>query len=72
MSKRLALLIVSLGAVASAQAMALYPENHHSHDSREPAADPAAAPEIDPASAISAFTLLAGGLAIIRGRRGGK
>jgi hypothetical protein len=28
-----------------------------------------AAPEIDPASAISALTLLAGGLAVIRGRR---
>jgi hypothetical protein len=27
------------------------------------------APEIDPASAISALTLLAGGLAVIRGRR---
>jgi hypothetical protein len=31
-----------------------------------------AAPEIDPASAMSAFTLLAGGLVLIRGRRGGK
>ena len=28
-----------------------------------------AAPEIDPASAISALILLAGGLAVIRGRR---
>jgi hypothetical protein len=28
-----------------------------------------AAPEIDPASAISALTLLAGGLAVVRGRR---
>jgi hypothetical protein len=31
--------------------------------------DPIAAPEIDPASAISALTLLFGGLAVIRGRR---
>ena len=31
--------------------------------------DPAAAPEIDPAGALSAFTLLAGGLAVVRGRR---
>lgn len=30
---------------------------------------PSAAPEIDPASAGSALTLLAGGLAVIRGRR---
>ena len=28
-----------------------------------------AAPEIDPASAMSALTLLAGGLAVLRGRR---
>jgi hypothetical protein len=28
-----------------------------------------AAPEIDPAGAMSAFTLLAGGLAVLRGRR---
>jgi hypothetical protein len=31
--------------------------------------DKIAAPEIDPASAITALTLLAGGLAVIRGRR---
>jgi hypothetical protein len=30
---------------------------------------PMAAPEIDPAGAMSAFTLLAGGLAVLRGRR---
>jgi hypothetical protein len=29
---------------------------------------PLAAPEIDPASALSALTLLAGGLAVLRGR----
>lgn len=30
------------------------------------------APEIDPAGAIAGLTLLAGGLAVLRGRRGGK
>jgi hypothetical protein len=30
------------------------------------------APEIDPASAISALTLLFGGLAVLRGRKGAK
>jgi hypothetical protein len=30
------------------------------------------APEIDPASAMSALTLLAGGLAVLRGRKSGK
>jgi hypothetical protein len=75
MSKKLALLILSLGAVASAQAMSLVPGNHHDRDRDPPAAGPsgpAAAPEIDPASAMSAFTLLAGGLVLIRGRRTGK
>lgn len=38
---------------------------HHHHLS----GGPAAAPEIDPASAIGALTLLAGGLAVVRGRR---
>ena len=33
---------------------------------------PAAAPEIDPAGAMAALTLLAGGLAALRGRRSGK
>jgi hypothetical protein len=30
------------------------------------------APEIDPAGAAAAFTLLAGGVAVLRGRRGKK
>jgi hypothetical protein len=30
------------------------------------------APEIDPASAMSALTLLAGGLVVLRGRKSGK
>ena len=33
------------------------------------ATGPAAAPEIDPASALSGLTLLLGGLAVVRGRR---
>lgn len=33
------------------------------------AGGPVAAPEIDPASAIAALSLLAGGLAVMRGRR---
>jgi hypothetical protein len=34
-----------------------------------PTAVPLKAPEIDPASALSALTLLLGGLAVVRGRR---
>jgi len=33
---------------------------------------PVLAPEIDPASAMAGLTLLAGGLAVLRGRRGRK
>jgi hypothetical protein len=72
MSKKLALLILSFGAVASAQAMS-FVRPPHDHAGRTPAeSPPVAAPEIDPASAMSAFTLLAGGLVLIRGRRSNK
>jgi hypothetical protein len=53
--KILGILVLSLAAVTTAYATAVVPPV-------------AAAPEIDPASAVSAFTLLAGGLAVIRGR----
>jgi hypothetical protein len=43
-------------------------EYDHSHQHRPPRHS-MAAPEIDPAGALSAFTLLAGGLAVLRGRR---
>lgn len=38
-------------------------------EAADPSPTPAAAPEIDPAMAGGALTLLAGGLAILRGRR---
>ncbi len=68
MSKKLIPLILALSVVATAQAH---------DDGRGPYVPPhdfhfaplTAAPEIDPASATSAFTLLAGGLVLIRGRR---
>jgi hypothetical protein len=40
-----------------------------SHDPGHQGGGPVAAPEIDPASAMSALTLLAGGLAVVRGRK---
>jgi hypothetical protein len=43
-------------------------EYEHSHHPTPPGHS-MAAPEIDPAGAMSAFTLLAGGLAVLRGRR---
>ncbi len=68
MSKKLVVLILALGAAASAQASNYLLINHHP----DTVVVPTAAPEIDPASAMSAFTLLAGGLVMIRGRRSSK
>ncbi len=62
--KILGILILSLAAATTANASRGYPAFEF-----KPFVAPPAAPEIDPASAVSAFTLLAGGLAIIRGRR---
>jgi hypothetical protein len=74
MAKLFAILILSVGGVSSVYADAnanflcipalswLFPCSP-SHPS-----GPTAAPEIDPASATSALALLAGGLAVLRGR----
>ena len=70
MSKFLGILILSLGIASAANAFGMRPESTYSHDvPKTSAPTPTAAPEIDPASALGAFTLLAGGLAVIRGRR---
>ncbi len=67
------ILILSFASITAAQALTFRPDI----PVRGPGGGggsgggntPAAAPEIDPASAVSALTLLAGGLAVIRGRR---
>jgi hypothetical protein len=73
MRKLLGIMILSCGVMGAAQASNdgfLFfkplprPPLPIRHDPK-----PTVAPEIDPASAISAFTLLAGGLVVIRGRR---
>jgi hypothetical protein len=65
MSKIIAVLVWSLAAAAFAQA-----DRDHDRDWGWGDRDhgPVAAPEIDPASAVGALTLLAGGLAVVRGR----
>jgi hypothetical protein len=69
MFKKLAMLIVAAGAIATAQAQA-GEDGPHFFDRGPPTwSHPTAAPEIDPASAMSAFTLLTGGLVMLRGRR---
>jgi hypothetical protein len=45
------------------------PSHDHDHDHGPGGGGPVAAPEIDPASAVSALTLLMGGLAVVRGRK---
>ncbi|HTB65968.1 MAG TPA: hypothetical protein VK727_07040 [Steroidobacteraceae bacterium] len=83
MSKVLSVLVLSLAATSAAHAFETAPPwvqhavaNHEAlktdHDGSKSTAatdPPAAAPEIDPAGAMSAFTLLAGGLAVLRSRR---
>lgn len=55
--------LLAMGCVGFAQAGQI--DSNRDHEKH----DRIAAPEIDPASAISALTLLCGGLAVIRGRR---
>ena len=69
----LALVLMAMAGVASASAsrtsdqcfhilwFTFCPETDHP--------SPAKAPEIDPASAMAGLTMLAGGLAVLRGRR---
>jgi hypothetical protein len=63
----LAMLSMAAGSVAFADG------DHGHHEHQWPPTwwhDPVSAPEIDPASAISGLSLLIGGLAVVRGRRG--
>jgi len=68
MLKLLGIFTLSLLAVGSAQAMQPLPPWAHSNPPPSPSG-PVTAPEIDAAGAVSALTLLAGGIAVIRGRR---
>lgn len=62
MSKLLAAFIIAFGMAGTAHALTIL--HHHGGN---PGATPA--PEIDPAAAMAALTLLGGGLAVLRGRR---
>ena len=80
MSKVLTILALSLGVATAANAGSSRPHytyasvNRQSQTSQTVTTNATseavtAAPEIDPAGALSAFTLLIGGLAVVRGRR---
>ena len=69
MSKPLAILMLSLGSLtlaATANAGIWDFFNHDHSDCKRKCM--ASAPEIDPASALGALTLLGGGLLVLRGR----
>ena len=61
--------------VCSSFALGAHAEDHfwHTHTAEQHSfsshSDAVAAPEIDPASALSGLTLLLGGIAVVRGRR---
>lgn len=75
-AKSLVLAIAAAGCVSALPAYA-HPthfrnghlQRHFDHDSVMTDPSPMAAPEIDPGMAAGALTLLAGGLAVVRGRR---
>jgi len=65
----LALMVATMATVATPASAAdtaflFFPQEHHDRGF--------SAPEIDPASALSAMTMLASGLVIVRGRRSKK
>jgi hypothetical protein len=66
--RKLTLAIASLAVACVGPAQIGYSRDHDKDKDKDKTVT--AAPEIDPASAISALTLLAGGLAVVRGRRG--
>jgi len=68
MSKLVGILILAFGTAAAATSYAASPRDSFEARARD-ATTTAAAPEIDPASAFSALTLLGAGVAVIRGRR---
>jgi len=69
----LALVIATLStpAIAAADGFFFFGDGGN-HDHHGPSGPSFAAPEIDPASALSAMTMLASGLVIVRGRRSKK
>jgi hypothetical protein len=70
MSKSILLALLGLTVASGAYADDRYWWHTHAEEIRsDRAADTVAAPEIDPASALSGLTLLVGGIAVMRGRK---
>ena len=74
-SKVIGILALSLGCGSVAFATGWSPSAHFGTDTARfqlQSVSTTSAPEIDPAGALSGLTLLAGGLAVVRGRRSKK
>lgn len=70
MSKLIAMVVLTMFAGSAAYASGAWTASeHYWHTGSKWATAPVSAPEIDPASGLSGLTLLAGGLAVLRGRR---
>jgi hypothetical protein len=72
MIRLVAALLFSVSGIAVAAAEAGHGPGKSSGDWDDHKGFSVRAPEIDPASAMSALTLLAGGLVVLRGRKSGK
>lgn len=70
MSKFIGICLIALATTTVANAFPIAFDHHGGRD--QSWNSPASAPEIDPASAASGLTLLAGGLMVLRGRRSNK
>lgn len=68
MSKLIAIVVLTMFAGSAAYAAGHWTASEHywTHGAKDTTIS---APEIDPASSLSGLTLLAGGLAVLRGRR---
>ena len=69
MSKWLIAMMAALAVGSAAYADDNQGNNNNQGDDNQGQNTPTAAPEIDPGTALSGLTLLAGGLAVIRGRK---
>lgn len=79
MSKVVAIVVLSLCAGTAAYAKSWHAQSHigwasEAHEASEASGTggAVAAPEIDPSGAMAGLSLLAGGLAVLRGRRSKK
>lgn len=72
MSRILSAIVMAICITGTAHALTTIPPDHRHLPGPGPGPSATPAPEIDPAGAFAALTLLAGGIAVVRGRRAKK